>query len=714
MGRPTPKDGPAVSATALQDAISGALDAWVLRHGVTPGDVASIAVLSRIEASIRKATDTFQAEAQDRSDFLEDLTSHLSERLASVAEDTLKSATETHNQLVAIANSVGEGTLNAVTPARPRHPHGNTRQELADLTALVRNSLDSIRSVAPTASLPAGSFTPDDLRMLVTRFAQIRSADPVTFATLADDLSGTLATLHAPHWDHWTWELHRDLVIASLHAGIIDAPRASSLRGPRQALLDRASEEFRASASAFLASAPKDGDLLAPRPTGILLGVAEPLLSEGLALAASQVTGLDDLVTSLRTAIDRFKAASQAQRSRRATFEACVARNDTSAIIALLDRCIEVGIAFADDPAQSPRALRDRYAPAPPLRLDLGNDTAILDAQRRVATRLGSLWPPLAGDAGPDSQADHLGGVKEWLTGEIAPMPQPSTDEAQVLRDLDTRFRSGPGKDDVTGIPRELAKLQSAVAKAAETAGLADWRGAVSILSGIVASRWFLACHPGLTKCTLALQQQAIQRLERWRLALFKEANRGLGSAETFTKACTLHDELMGFLRVPLLARDDAVTTVELDRIEERWSAARDARQRTTKKRDEFKARFLGAKQFSSLPAWILNEVKGLIWSPDPLIESYVTDIKAELERNRDDAQGGKVIKFPGTRSSTQAPAADLIEWLNIVQTATRDQSWRKDGQRRIGDYQASWQERYGDLPSWLVEYATQVIDAGR
>ena len=587
------------------------------------------------------------------------------------------------------------------------------REEVAELASAVRNTLGSIRSVAPTASLPAGSFTPDDLRMLVTRFAQIRSADPVTFATLADDLSGTLATLHAPHWDHWTWELHRDLVIASLHAGIIDAPRASSLRGPRQALLDRASEEFRASASAFLASAPKDGDLLAPRPTGILLGVAEPLLSEGLALAASQVTGLDDLVTSLRTAIDRFKAASQAQRSRRATFEACVARNDTSAITALLDRCIEDGIAFADDPAQSPRALRDRYAPAPPLRLDLGNDTAILDAQRRVATRLGSLWPPLAGDAGPDSQADHLGGVKEWLTGEIAPMPQPSTDEAQVLRDLDTRFRSGPGKDDVTGIPRELARLHSAVAKATERAGLADWRDAVSILSGIVASRWFLACHPELTKCTLALQRQAIQNLNAWRHALFTNAN-GLGSAESFTRACVLHDELMGFLRVPLLARAETVTTGELDRIDERWSAVRDARQRATKTRDEIKTRFLGAKQFSGLPTAIQNLVNGLNWIKDPLIESYATDIKAELERNRDDAHGGKVINSQGTRSSTQTPASHLIEWLINGQSPTRDQTWRKDGQGRIREYQAFWRERYGDLPSWLVEYATLVIDGGR
>ena len=292
-------------------------------------------------------------------------------------------------------------------------------------------------------------------------------------------------------------------------------------------------------------------------------------------------------------------------------------------------------------------------------------------------------------------------------------MAQPPTDEAQVLRDLDTRFRSGPGKDDVTGIPSDLAGLQTAVAKAAETAVLADWRGAVSILSGIVASRWFLACHPELTKCTLTLQRQAIQNLDAWRHALFTNAN-GLGSAESFTRACAVHDELMGFLRVPLLVRDDAVTTVELDRIDERWSAARDARQRATKKRDEIKTRLLGAKPFSIVPAWILNEVKGLIWSPDPLIESYSTDIKAELERNRDDAHGVKVINSPGTRSSTQTPGADLIEWLNIVQTATRDQSWRKDGQRRIGDYQASWQERYGDLPSWLVEYATQVIDAGR
>jgi len=675
--------------------------------------VASIAVLSRIEASIRKATDTFQAEAQDRSDFLEDLTSHLSERIANVAEETLKSATETHTQLVEIANTVGETTLNAERKRKRDTEDADlkTRQELADLTALVRNTLGSIRSVAPTASLPAGSFTPDDVRMLVTRIGQVRAVDPVTFAKLNDDLFGTLDTLHHSLWDHWTWDLHRDLVNASLQAGIIDEPRASSLRSPRQALLDRASGEFRASASAFLASAPKDGDLLAPRPTGILLGVAEPLLSDGLALRASQVTGLDDLVTSLRTAIDRFKAASQAQRSRRATFEGFVARNDTSAITALLDRCIQDGIAFADDPAQSPRALRDRYAPASPLRLDLGHDTAMLDAQRRVATRLSSVWLPLSGDAVPDGQPDHLGAVREWLTREIGSMGQPPTDEAQVLRDLDARFRSGPGKDDVTGIPRDLAGLQTAVAKAAETALLADWRDAVSILSGIVASRWFLASHPVLTTCTLALQQQAMQRLERWRLALFTEANRGLGSAETFTRASAVHDELMGFLRVPLLARDDTVTTVELDRIQKNWSAVRDARQRATVTRDEIKTRFLGAKQFSGLPAWIQTEVKGQNWSPDPLIESYSTDIKAELEQNCGDAQVGKVNTNPGTRSIEHTPTSHLIEWIHNAQGNNKPQTWRKDGQRRIGDYQASWQERYGDLPSWLVEYATQVLD---
>lgn len=590
-----------------------------------------------------------------------------------------------------------------------------TRQELADLTALVRNTLGTIRSVAPTASLPAGSCTLDDLRMLAHRLGQVRAVDPDTFATLADVLSDTLATLHAPHWDHWTWDLHRDLVTASLDAGIIDEHRALSLRRPRQALLDRASEEFRASASAFLASAPKDGDLLAPRPTGILLGVAEPLLSDGLALAASQVTGLDELVTSLRTAIDRFKAASDAQRSCRAEFEACVARNDTSAIIALLDRCIEDGIAFADDPAQYPRALRD--AAATPLRLDLGNDAAILDAQRRVATRLSSVWPAFAGDAGPDSQADHLGAVTEWLTTEIASMgPLPTDaaqvlrDEAQVLRDLDTRFRSGPGKDDVTGIPHELAELQSAVAKAAETDVLADWRRAVSILSGIVASRWFLACHPVLTKCTLALQRQAMQCLERWRLTLFTDTN-GLGSAESFTRACVLHDELMGFLRVPLLARAETVTTGELDRIQNKWSAVRDARQTATKKRDEIKTRFLVAKPFSILPGWIRDELKSLRWLPDPLTESYSTDIKAELERNGDDAQAGRVINSPGTRSSTPTPTSRLIEWLRDVQTAKKDQIWRKDGQRRIEEYQASWQERFGDLPSWLVEYATGVLN---
>ncbi|NBT25953.1 MAG: hypothetical protein EBT09_05255 [Actinobacteria bacterium] len=551
--------------------------------------------------------------------------------------------------------------------------------------------------------------------MLVTRLGHVRAVDPVTFDTLADDLFGTLATLHHSLWDHWTWDLHRDLVTASLQAGIIDEPRASSLRSPRQALLDRASGEFRASASAFLASAPKEGDLFTPRTTGKFLRDAEPLLDEAMALRASQVTGLDDLVTSLRTAIDRFKAASQAQRSRRATFEGFVARNDTSAITALLDRCIQDGIAFADDPAQSPRALRDFYAPASPLRLDLGNDTAILDAQRRVATRLSSVWLPLAGDAVPDGQPDHLGAVREWLTGEIASMAQPSTDEAQVLRDLDARFRSGPGKDDVTGIPRDLSRVQTAVAKATETAVLADWRDAVSILSGIVASRWFLACHPELTQCTYTLQRQAIQNLNAWRHALFTDANRGLGSAETFTQACALHDELLGFLRVPLLARAETVTTVELDRIDERWSAVREARQKATETRDGIKTRLLGTKPFSNVQTAIRVLVNGLNWSTDPLIESYATDIKAELEHNREDAQSKpEIIVNKGTRSITHTPASHLIEWLNNVQSPTRDQSWKKDGHGRIGDYQGSWQGRYGDLPSWLVEYATQVIDGAR
>jgi len=170
----------------------------------------------------------------------------------------------------------------------------------------------------------------------------------------------------------------------------------------------------------------------------------------------------------------------------------------------------------------------------------------------------------------------------------------------------------------------------------------------------------------------------------------------------------------MGFLRVPLLARAESVTTGELERIDERWSAVRDARQRATVTRDGIKTRILGTKPFSNVPNAFMNVLNPLRWSPDPLIESYSTDIKAELERNRDDAHGGKVINSPGTRSSTQTPAADLIEWLYNVQAAKKDQSWRKEGQGRIREYQASWQGGYGDLPSWLVEYATLVIDAGR
>ena len=294
-------------------------------------------------------------------------------------------------------------------------------------------------------------------------------------------------------------------------------------------------------------------------------------------------------------------------------------------------------------------------------------------------------------------------------------MAQPPTDEAQVLRDLDARFRSGPGKDDVTGIPSDLARLHSAVAKAAETAVLADWRGAVSILSGIVASRWFLACHPELTKCTRALQQQAMQNLNAWRHALFTNANRGLGSAETFTQACAVHDELMGFLRVPLLARAESVTTGELDRIEERWSPVREARQKATKKRDEIKTRLLGTTPFSHVPAFIQTQLKDLRWIKDPLVESYVTDIRTELERNRDDASVNPITRGnSGTHSIQHTPSSHLINWIHNAQVNNKPPTWRKDGQGRIEDYQAFWRERYGDLPSWLVEYATLVIDAGR
>ena len=570
------------------------------------------------------------------------------------------------------------------------------REEVAELASAVRNTLGSIRSVAPTASLPAGSFTPDDLRMLVTRFAQIRSADPVTFATLADDLSGTLATLHAPHWDHWTWELHRDLVTASLHAGIIDAPRASSLRGPRQALLDRASEEFRASASAFLASAPKDGDLLAPRPTGILLGVAEPLLSEGLALAASQVTGLDDLVTSLRTAIDRFKAASQAQRSRRATFEACVARNDTSAITALLDRCIQDGIAFADDPAQSPRALRDRYAPAPPLRLDMQTAVDIRVQLTATATRLGTFW-----GLQPGTEAS-----RDWLAMLIDDPKTPGA-ESNLLADIRNLFfvEGRGGMHPPYDIEPPLRLLKNAEEKLSADLTLRSWREMSAMLHAITDECWFLCSHPRVAGASRMLQRSAIEHARRWRLEVFQ--------VDGFASAQAAHHDLLGILKLPGFARDDAGVMNIIGMIEEEWERICQQRMRARDQADGMREQFLTTTPFTEAIAKLSRYrtlLGGLPGSDTIVTSAYLSDIRTEIYENSRIAGSS----LPSPRNGRQGtahpqPLSALITWIlgreQNLSTATDEA-----GHHGVAELQAWWSNTIGNSPCWLAGYALHFL----